>query len=82
MLSRTQRWDLLCWRKAYELMTCHFPQVEDMVNEVKFSDYVDNGQYVHEIDLGDFIKCKLIVYILNLCGKSHELFMCFGNSST
>ena len=34
------------------------PQIEDMLNEVKYSSYVDTGKYTSEIDLGDFIKCK------------------------
>lgn len=29
-----------------------------MLNEVKYSTYVDTGTYKSEIDLGDFIKCE------------------------
>ncbi|NXS92617.1 CF251 protein, partial [Jacana jacana] len=31
-------------------------KIEDMINEVKFSEYVDTGEQVTKINLGDFIK--------------------------
>ncbi|XP_072043906.1 cilia- and flagella-associated protein 251-like [Amphiura filiformis] len=37
----------------------HYPseqEIEDMISEIKFSRYVDTGEYVSHIDLGTFIK--------------------------
>lgn len=33
-------------------------EVDDLINEVKYSEYVDTGKYVQDIDLGEFIRCK------------------------
>lgn len=35
-----------------------FFQIDDMINELKFRDYVVTGKYVTEIDLGQFIRRK------------------------
>lgn len=47
-----------------------FRKIEDMLNEVKFSTYVDNGKYVNEIDLGEIIRRK---FTPSVC-----LFVCFS----
>ena len=31
-------------------------EVDDMINEMKYSEYVDTGKYVEDIELGEFIK--------------------------
>ena len=33
-------------------------QIEEMINEVKFSEYVTSGQQLKAINLGELIKCE------------------------
>ena len=42
----------------FPLLFFFFFQIDDMINELKFRDYVATGKYVTEIDLGQFIRRK------------------------
>ena len=42
----------------HALNPCLMCQIEDLLNEVKFSEYVDTGKYVSSLELGVFIRCK------------------------
>ena len=33
-------------------------QIEDMLNEIKFSTYVDNGEYKTQVNMDEFIQRK------------------------
>ena len=45
-------------------------QIEEMINEVKFSKYVETNEFVEEINLDDFIRCKIADLFL-LIGASY-----------
>ena len=45
------------WRISTIVFLVFF-QIDDMINELKFRDYVATGKYVTEIDLGQFIRRK------------------------
>ena len=49
---------LLLENSFYCISRFFFFQIDDMINELKFRDYVATGKYVTEIDLGQFIRRK------------------------
>lgn len=41
-------------------------QIENMINEVKYSNFVETGTYVSDIDLDRFIQSKrFLIYVSN-----------------
>ena len=59
------------------LVKCHlflFVQIQDMLNEIKFSTYVDTGEYKSEVDMDDFIRRKNLFFLL-LTHTAHTMFL-------
>ena len=48
----------LLLENSFYCISRFFFQIDDMINELKFRDYVATGKYVTEIDLGQFIRRK------------------------
>ena len=59
-------------------------QLEEMMNEVKFGNYVETGQYMTEIDLGQLIKRKssLIIYSYISCLMFIHLYCSYSWETT